>query len=144
MRKYLPALLLTLSAALPFTQLGCDDLISKLKGGGGADAAASASTAAVVAPQVDAAAAAAATAAATSAAALNAPTAAVHPGARTDGGLVADAGAKAADAGTKTDGGPAPAPTPTFTIPTNLFDAGALLRFDAGGLKPPFPIPGTK
>jgi hypothetical protein len=49
-----------------------------------------------------------------------------HPVATPDGGARPDAG-KTTPAG---DGGTAPAPTPTFTVPT-------IPGFDAGGFKPP-------
>jgi hypothetical protein len=71
-----------------------------------------------------------------------AKTGAVTPVApKTDGGAVAATDAAAPPA---TDGGPAPAPTPTLKIPPLdggfVFDAGQFVppNFDAGGFKPPW------
>ncbi len=124
MRRYLPAFLLALAAIAPFPLAGCD-LLSKKDG---ADAAADAAIVAV--PVADA-----AVAVATDTAA---PTTTVAPplvpGKLTPtptGTVIApktDAAAPVADAGAvKTDSGAAPAPTPTLTLPTNLFDGGFTL-----------------
>jgi hypothetical protein len=136
MRRYIPALLLALAAVAPFPLAGCDAL-KKLKGGGGdAGGDADAEVASVVAA-VDAAPVAEET---VDAAAVPVPTTTLtavptRPAAVTDAGKT-DSGAKPiVDAGTaKSDAGPAPIPTPTFTIPPNLRD----LRFDGGALKPPW------
>jgi hypothetical protein len=138
--RYLPALLLVLVAAAPFPLAGCD-MIAKMRGGDDAG-----SDAAIVAlPAVDAAAAAATDAGAAATPTGTAPplptgtVTGVRPVVKADGGVADASVAPVVDAGApKTDGGPAPTPTPTFTIPTNLFDGG--FRFDAGGFKPP-PFP---
>ncbi len=140
MRRYLPALLLALAAFAPFPLAGCD-LIDKLKAGkadAGDDAAATTAAPVVdadagVVPPVD-------TATATADAATPvAPTTTgtVRPVVVTDAGVRVDAAAPIVDAGAKpADAGPAPAPTPTLKLPG--IDGG-FLRFDAGGLKLPFP-----
>ena len=131
MRRYLPLVLLGLTAAAPL--LGCDLLKQKE-----VDAGADGSVVAVAAPDPNLTATTAATPVATTAAPpLNGGAAPpVTPTVKTDGGAVADSGVKS-DA--------APAPMPTFPG----FDAGQLHNFDAGGLfkvpdggfKPPWPVP---
>ncbi|MBX3209154.1 MAG: hypothetical protein KF764_29240 [Labilithrix sp.] len=151
MRRYIPALLLTLAAIAPFPLAGCD-ILNKLKGGGddaGAEAAAEAPDAEAAPAETDTAPVPAPTTTLTTVT-PTATSTAVRPAA-TDAGavdaaivdsggatVVVDAGAPVVvDAGAaKTDAGPAPAPTPTLKIPQNLFDGG--LRFDAGGFKPPW------
>jgi hypothetical protein len=140
MRRYIPAFLLTLAVFAPLLT-GCTYLINKLKGGG-ADAGGEASVAVVA---VDAAAVPTAAVDTTDAAAVptttttatTLPTAPTVKPVLTDAGKPVDAGATIVDAGVKTDGGPAPAPTPTLKFPSNFFDGGGL-RFDAGGFKPPW------
>ena len=131
MRRYLPLVLLGLTAAAPLVA-GCDLFATKAT-----DAGADGSVV-VVAPDPNLTATAVTPVTPTVAPPLNggaAPTA-VTPTAKTDGGAVADSGVKS-DA--------APAPMPTFPG----FDAGQLRSFDAGGLfkvpdggfKPPWPVP---
>lgn len=129
----------------PFGLTACD----ALKKNDAADAAAVAPVATTAAPATaaptDPAAAAAAAAATTPVAPLGGPVATtpaaggVKPVAVTDGGKPVEAGAAVVtDAGVAADGGKvAPAPTPTFQIPT------AIPGFDAGGFKPPAGFPST-
>lgn len=135
MRRYIPALLLLSSPFAIASIAGCD-MLNKLKGGGddaGTDAAIVPVTTA--APAGEAGAAAVPTTATTTTALPTTPTPVVKTVVKTDGGVVVDAGAPVVDAGKAADGGPAPAPTPTFKLPG--FDAGGL-KFDAGGLKLPW------
>jgi hypothetical protein len=148
MRRYIPALLLSLAAFGPFALTGCNDLISKLKGGG--DDAGEAPDSKVATTPADNGDAPAGTATATATAEPTPMPTEVKPTPTltttvrapvvTDAGkatvdaaapAVVDAGAKPAPA----DAGPAPAPTPTLRL-ANFFDGG--LRFDAGGFKPPW------
>ncbi|OJY25954.1 MAG: hypothetical protein BGO98_35785 [Myxococcales bacterium 68-20] len=156
MRRYIPALLLTLTA-IAFPLAGCSELIDKLKNrgagdDGGADAAvaeltADAETAPAPAP-TETAAEPIPTTTTTAAPTIAPTTTATTKPVATDAGVV-DSGAKVVDAAapavtdagaTKTDSGaaPAPVPTPTFKLPSGLLDGG-LFRFDAGG----FRLPGT-
>lgn len=152
MRRYIPALLLSLAAFGPFALTGCNDLISKLKGGGGDDAGEAPDAEVAATPAADETGAPADTATATATTTAEPTptevtptptlTNTVRPPVVTDAGTATvDAAAPAlVDAGAKpADAGAAPAPTPTL-VPTlrlpNLLDAG--LRFDAGGFKPPW------
>lgn len=136
MRRYLPGLLLTLVAIAPFPLSGCD-LISKLRGGddAGTDAAAEA---AVVTTDTAPTTTTTDTVAPPPTTTLT-PTPTAIPTTTTVKPVTKDGGSDAAtvaDAGAKPDSA-APIPTPTFTIPSGLFDGG-MLRFDAGGWKPPW------
>lgn len=152
MRRYIPALLLTLTA-FAFPLAGCSELIDKLKNRGAGDDGGAEAAAAELTADAETAPAPTETAAEPIPTTTTAPTVAPTTTATTtkpvatDAGVV-DSGAKVdaaapavTDAGaTKTDSGaaPAPAPTPTFKIPHGLLDGG-LFRFDAGG----FRLPGT-
>lgn len=148
MRRYIPALLLTLVALSPFPLGGCD-MLAKLKRGSG-DAGDDAAAAVAVADEGGA-----ATETATpppttpttpttpTAPTLTAGTPAhtattVRPVTVSDAGVKVDAAAPVADAGAVKADAAAPSPLPTPTLPLSRLLDGGLLRFDAGAFKPPW------
>ena len=139
-------ILLALAVAVPL--LACD-FLKKGDADAAVDAAAAPVTAAPTAAPTDTGGAATAPATPTGAPTLGGANTGANTGTVTPVAPKTDAGSVAVvDAGTNPDGGPKPAPTPTFQLPT--FDGGLPQGFDAGALIPPgfdaggFKLPGQK